>query len=291
MITCKECGAECLSGNSITFHLKRDHMMSYADYLIKHEHGGKQPTCKCGKLIPYKAGGFTRFCSKSCASSGEDNAMGRLKGEKSPNFGQRRTPEQRLNYSKGARKRWSKHGDKLRAMMRTDEYRQAQSDANTQSYASSPDRAERVSRGGKKWWQNHPEARVVKRDLAVRLLEEGKIGPQAPFKARWVLNPFTGKQEYMHSSWETSFLEHCCEVGVEVTKSHSIRIPYRGLDGNEHIYVPDFITIEGYPDRLMFEIKGQRDMTDDLKESVARTWCTSNGYELIVVGNRSDTIT
>lgn len=122
MITCKECGHECSAANALGYHL-RTHGLTYADYVVKHEHNGTWPTCKCSKRLELKKGGFGRFCGKSCASSGDDNGMGRLKGEMSPNHGKVRTPEQLVNYSKGSRKRWKRHGERLRAMMQTPEYK------------------------------------------------------------------------------------------------------------------------------------------------------------------------
>lgn len=289
MTTCKECGIECLSGNSISFHLKKLHAMTYGDYLIKHEHNGVQPRCSCGKMIRYKAGGFTSFCSRSCATTGENNAMGRLKGKNSPNFGQKRTPKQRINYSTGAKKRWELHGDMLRKMMKTPEYRTANSASQREGNQRDPNRVIKRVAAVKRFWSSDTELTHRRRreasDRAIALLEENKIGPHAPFKTQWCDNPFTGKEEFMHSSWETAFLSACITEGYPVTKEHGIRIPYVGTDGFEHAYVPDFVSLGG--DQTLFEVKGHRDETDDLKERAARAWCDANGYEFVVIGTQA----
>lgn len=287
MITCKECNYICSAQNALGYHL-RSHGMKYVDYVVKHEHGGVWPTCKCGKRIEHKKGGFNRFCSRSCASSGADNAMGRLKGEASPNFGKKRTPEQLKNYSEGAQKRWEKHGVQLRQMMKSPEYREAQSAAQTDANQKNPDLLDKRRSALVRFWSSNSELTKQRRkeasDRAIHLQSLGKIGPQAPFKAEWVDNPFTGNREYMHSSWETAFLKKCVEVGLPVTKAHSIRIPYVDVDGTERTYVPDFVTLRD-EDRMLFEVKGQRTPTDDLKEQACREWCDEQGYELIVIGN------
>lgn len=140
------------------------------------------------------------------------------------------------------------------------------------------------------WSSGSPLSRQRRKeasDRAVVLLEQGIIGPQAPFKAEWVENPFTGRKEYMHSSWETSFLSACVAAGLPVTKSHSVRVPYVGLDGTDHVYVPDFVTLDRWADRTLYEVKGQRTPTDDLKEAACQRWCDDNGHKLVTVGQRT----
>jgi len=229
-----------------------------------------------------KKGGFNRFCSKSCASSGENNAMGRLKGENSPNFGKKRTEAQRLNYSEGARKRWDVHGDKLRAMMQTPEYRKANSDSQRESYINDSTLRDRKREAMHRFWSSdspltHQRRREAS-DRAIVLLEQNKIGPQAPFKQMWVDNPFTGKPEYMHSSWETAFLMTCVRNGYPVTKDHGIVVDYRQADGSRHRYVPDFKSLE---ENVLFEVKGNMTPNDELKIRAAEL----AGYEVVLVGD------
>jgi hypothetical protein len=285
MIKCKECGYECSAQNALGYHL-RSHGMSYDDYVVKHDHNGVWPICSCGKRLQRKKGGFSKHCGKSCASKGANNGMFGKKGDDSPNFGLIRSEQQRKNYSKGAKKRWELHGDNLRSMMKTPEYRQSQRDANIISYATT-DRAEKTSQSVRKFWQSDSEITKQRRkeasNRAIQLLEIGKIGPQAPFKAEWILNPFTNQQEYMHSSWETLFLNECIKSNFPVTKAHLIRIAYLLPDGSEHIYVPDFVSIDG--SNLLIEIKGRRTEVDDIKFKACKAWCVQNGYEVVMIGD------
>lgn len=281
-IMCKECNVECSAANALGYHL-RSHQMTYEQYVIKHEHNGQQPTCKCGNPIGIKKGGFNKFCSRSCASSGDDNAMGRLKGEKSPNFGKKRTPEQLANYSVGAHKRWETHGDKLREMMETDEYKEAQSKAQIESYAANPNRIERIRDALGRFWSTSPLAPELRKrasDRAVKLLGENKIGPQAPYKQENKFNPFTQQEERMHSSWESVFLDTCIEDKYPVTKDHKITIPYVDESGIERQYIPDFYAFE---DRTLYEIKGFATERDLLKWEAARQWCEQHGIQFAVL--------
>ena len=274
MINCKECGIECGSSSGLSYHV-RTHGMAYIDYIVKHEHGGTWPNCTCGMKLSYKRGGFPRFCSKSCASSGANNPMHGKKGENCPNYGLKRSNEQLKNYSLGAKKRWEIHGDMLRNMMKTPEYREAQSKANLHSYKTS-NRAKKVSESIHRFWTESPFAATLRKeasDRAVRLLTENKIGPQAPYKREYKFNPFTNQEEYMHSSWETAFMDTCIARGYPVTKDHGITIPYTHPDGSQRTYVPDFYAFD---DRVLYEVKGRHDDVDEAKWEAADVWCKSH---------------
>lgn len=282
MIKCKECGHECSATNALGYHLRK-HGISYTDYVIKHEHSGVWPTCKCGKRLEHKKGGFPRYCSVKCASSGETNPMYGRRGDNSPIKGIKRTDEQRLNYSSGARKRWELYGDKLRKMMASEEYSKANSEGQKQSYIRDPSLRQKRSDGVHKFWSTSPLAptlRLAATERAVRLLAEGKIGPGAPFKQEWKRNPWTGADEWMHSSWESAFLDACIARGYEVRKDHGITIPYTHPDGSERTYVPDFYAPE---DRVLYEVKGRWDAADIAKWEAAQAWCHGRGWEFCVL--------
>jgi len=203
-------------------------------------------------------------------------------GDKSPIFGLKRTPEQLKNYSDGAKKRWEIHGDKIRKMMKTDEYKDLQSKANKKSYATS-DRAKRTSESVHRFWSESPLAPILREEAsqrAIKLLSENKIGPQAPFKRETLISPWTGEQEHMHSSWESIFFQSCVDRQYEVTKNHGITIPYLHPDGTTRNYIPDFF---GREDRVLYEMKGRHDEVDDAKWSAAREYCDRMGWGFVVM--------
>jgi hypothetical protein len=153
-----------------------------------------------------------------------------------------------------------------------------------------PEVYKRVSQSLKRFWATSPLAAQLRKeasDRAVRLLEEGKIGPQAPYKAEWVRNPWSGADEWMHSSWETAFLQSCAARGYPVFKSHGITIPYRHPDGTEHTYVPDFYASD---DRTLYEVKGWHDGVDTAKWEAAAAWCSERGFNFCVLFGLEDHI-
>jgi len=151
---------------------------------------------------------------------------------------------------------------------------------------SNKKRSESVHR----FWSASPLAAQLRKeasDRAVRLLAENKIGPQAPYKREWKRSPWTGEDEYMHSSWESAFFDACAARGYEVTKNHGISIPYIHPDGTAHVYVPDFYASE---DRTLYEVKGYHDEVDIAKWEAADSWCRGQRMEFCVLfGPKDDT--
>lgn len=204
-------------------------------------------------------------------------------GEKSPLFGLKRTEEQLKNYSEGAKKRWKIHGEKLRNMMKTEEYSKANSEGQKQSYVKNPDLKRIRSNGVHRFWAESPLAPVLREEAsqrAIKLLAENKIGPRAPFKQETLVSPWTGEEEHMHSSWESIFFQTCIERRYEVTKNHGIVIPYVHPDGTTRNYIPDFF---GREDRVLYEMKGRHDEVDEAKWNAAKDYCDRMGWGFVVM--------
>ncbi len=288
-IKCEIC--DCLVANSANVlgrHIRKIHEMEYVDYVITTKYNGTRPTCECGcgGYVDFRKGsGFDRFHSKSCSSSGSRNPMSHAVRPVSLNLGKVRTGEHRENYSVASVERWEgPTGDKVREIMKTDEYQQAQSNAQDHLYATT-NHAEKVSKGVNRFWAEDPRApelRTAACDRAIDMLDRGIIGPYGHFKTEWIFNVFTSQMEYMHSGWETEFLTRCVEEKLPVTKKHPIRIRYVASDGVKRTYVPDFVTLDG--SNVIHEIKGQEDEDDLLKYEAAKMYCHSRGWTFVVHG-------
>lgn len=279
---CLECGDLVANSNNVLArHVRKNHSLEWPDYEIKHFHGGEAPKCKCGcgKYLKWKKGGFANFVDGH-ATRGENNPMFGRRGEDSPNKGKKRTSEMKRKYSKAAQTRWLDPNDLRREIMASEEYRENMSVSVKEAFKNEEVKQRQID-GMRKWWKDNPELRAVYSQRACDLLEQGKIGPQAPYKTEWKMNPFTGKEEYMHSSWETRFLDTCIELDTPVTKQHGIRIPYVDPNGIEHVYIPDFLTLDG---KTLYEIKGHKTATDRKKWQATMKWCLDNDAHLEVVG-------
>lgn len=143
-----------------------------------------------------------------------------------------------------------------------------------------PVKKRNLSDGQKRGWNNEDRKRR-QAEHAIRLQALGKIGPQAPFKTEWKHNPFTGKSEYMHSSWEVAFLDRCIREGYPVTKEHGIVIDYQQEDGTWHRYLPDFKSLE---EKVLFEVKGVMTDNDELKLKAAEAL----GYQVVLIQDAND---
>lgn len=256
---CKICDRGCIDAEFLRRHVSKSHKITAEQYTLKYELDGNIPFCKCGcgqHVTWYKpTQKFNDFIHGHHAfvrQKSEDEK--RRMGEKnSVNMKRYMTEHPEIAKEKGRQLRstWTPEREARRI------------EATRRAYANLT-----------------PEQRQKFRDHALRLLEAGLIGPQAPFKTEWIHNPFTGQDEFMHSSWETAFLQKCIEQDFPVTKKHDIRIPYVDPNGIERTYIPDFV---GLKCPILFEVKGRRDETVNAKEAACLQWCEANCYELVMV--------
>jgi len=278
---CLECGEMVANSNNVLArHVRKVHGIDWPLYEVKHVHDGVWPKCACGcdNELTWKKGGFAIFVDGH-ASRGENNPMFGKKGENSPNKGKKRTNEMKERYSKASKSRWSDPNDPRHEIMASDEYRTNMSNSIKETFKN-PEVRQRHADGMLNWWKDNTELRAIYSKRACNLLEQGKIGPQAPYKAEWKLNPFTGKEEYMHSSWETRFLDQCVEQNVPVTKQHGVRITYTDPNGIERTYIPDFLTLD---EKTLYEVKGYETEVDREKWRATMSWCLQNDAHLEVI--------
>jgi len=278
---CLECGEMVANSNNVLArHVRKVHGIDWPLYEVKHVHDGVWPKCACGcdNELTWKKGGFAIFVDGH-ASRGENNPMFGKKGENSPNKGKKRTNEMKERYSKASKSRWSDPNDPRHEIMASDEYRTNMSNSIKETFKN-PEVRQRHADGMLNWWKDNTELRAIYSKRACDLLEQGKIGPQAPYKAEWKLNPFTGKEEYMHSSWESRFLDQCVEQNVPVTKQHGVRITYTDPNGLERTYIPDFLTLD---EKTLYEVKGYETEVDREKWRATMSWCLQNDAHLEVI--------
>jgi len=249
MEACKICQKQC---DRLASHVKRTHRMEYSEYLLQHELSGVVPKCKCGcgQDAPFSRSQGMRFLVYIHGHSAR--AEGRLTEASKTSMGAKNREH--------AYRRFEADPDELRTRA-----------SKMREHLTSDVRKRSAKTNAENWRKpESAEKRRLQTSRACDLLEQGKIGPQAPYRAEWKLNPFTGRDEYMHSSWETRFLDECVERGVPVTKQHGIRIPYTDPNGLERTYIPDFLSLDG---RTLYEIKGYETDTDREKWRATMTWC------------------
>ncbi len=255
--TCKECSEVFSDPEQIRRHLRK-HGMTFQQYSLRHNYGGIEPTCKCG------CGQKTSWNVASKAYA--EHVLGHHA------WGRKKSDDEKRRI-----------GDKNRANMKR--YMEENPDVARQKGTElwggmTPEARRRGIEGMKRFWSSDSplthQRRKEASDRAIILLEQQKIGPKAPYKCCWHDNPFTGKAEYMHSSWETAFLMRCVSEGYPVTKQHGIVIDYQQADGSWHRYLPDFKAIE---ENVLFEVKGNLTENDELKLRAAETL----GYDVVLV--------
>ena len=252
MESCKICQKDF---ERLASHVSRAHGISYENYLLNYVHAGVNPKCECGcgQDAPFSLSQGMRFLRYIHGHSAR--IEGRLTEESKAKIGEKNR-ENLIRF-------YGENKDK------------AVSQASLMRTHITPEVRKRSAKTNSENWQKPESAEKRKRQTehAINLLEQGKIGPQAPYKAEWKHNPFTSREEYMHSSWETRFLDQCIESQTPVTKKHGIRIPYVDPNGQERTYIPDFISLDM---RTLYEIKGYATDVDREKWRALMQWCLQN---------------
>jgi hypothetical protein len=265
---CLECKQQCCNRRSLGNHVNRSHkeLGGLHGYVLKHMLSGVVPICLCG-------------CGEDVAWHKQlyrfnDYVNGHnahVEGHGYCVSGYRATVEQIARRNDSIKDAYATRGEEINAKI----------SVSVVEAFKDPAKHANLMVGLKKAWRS-PERRAQARVRAIDMLSKGLIGPHAPFKTCWHDNPFTGKEEFMHSSWETAFLNACIKSQYPVTKEHGIEIPYVAPDGTDHVYLPDFKALE---ENVLFEVKGHMRGNDEAKLSACRSWCLSNGFELVVIGS------
>lgn len=260
MFICRECGLDCPSNEFLARHIGKRHG-SFRDYVLKWKYNGVRPLCKCG-------------------CGGEPNWNVRLRdfaqfvhGHHA--FGHEVTEDMR-------RKIGEKNSANMTKFLAENPDVMMDRIENMQKYSFTDEANQNRSEAIKNFWKSAASADAHRRatEHTLNLLEQGLIGPQAPFKVENIFNPFTGREEFMHSGWESMFLRWMIENGLEITKSHGLIIPYLDEEGASRVYVPDFISRSR---KQLIEVKGNETERDRLKCEAGRAWCAQNDHEFILL--------
>jgi len=264
---CLACGQLCKNRRSLGNHITRSHknIKDQKNYVLKYFLNEKIPLCMCGcgeqvlwhklqyRFNDYMTGHNARVEVTGCFAKGFKTS-----------------PEQIEKRNNSIRQTYKNNKQILSAKI-----------GNAVSKAfKDPIKNRHLCEGQSKGWKEDTKRKADLTRRNLEMLEAGLIGPHAPFKAEWILNPFTGEEEFMHSSWETSFLRSCISKGYYVTKKHGITIPYTHPDGSIKTYVPDFFSPV---DRTLYEVKGRADSVDDAKWEAAQLFCQRHGWCFVVM--------
>lgn len=305
---CEYCDSSFGKETSLVRHLSRKHKIKKREYIVKTYYNGRAPlcNCNCGKELNFYKGKFHQYLRGHAANVQEVRdkmvTAGRLAAasvkcrEKNSaavkeKWAEKEYREKMLNMrnDKGSlyntkrhktlKKVWScpkrrKHlSDLKKDLWSNNEWASKQRDIfKTVAYRAKVSEATKIALDNDKY-------REFASQHAIRLQQEGTISPNNS-KCEFKHNPFSGVEEYMHSSWESVFLDANIKRNNPVTKNHGIVIRYTAEDGTKRSYIPDFL---GINDKLLYEIKGRETTNDLLKYEAAMRYCKANGLTFTII--------
>lgn len=242
-------------------HVTRAHGYEWREYLIKFKYNNEIPKCECGcgEDAPFtrsQGWEFRKFIHGHAVKVRDP-----LSEEARQSIGQKNSENMKRYFAEN-RERARQHMEMMRKQI-TPEIEERRLEATREAYRN---------------WPQEKRNEASKR--AIDLLEQGKIGPQAPYKTEWKRNPFFDRDEYMHSSWESAFLDRCIASGLRVTKKHDVRIQYTDENGVDRTYIPDFVAPD---ERVIYEIKGYETENDGFKAAACQEWCNANDFRYTMI--------
>jgi hypothetical protein len=130
---------------------------------------------------------------------------------------------------------------------------------------------------------------VEKRRVAIiKVIAEGKFSPQNSYnKARSkTIQTIKGGTVICHSSWEEVYARHLdSDDDVVSYQKDKLRIPYL-KDGEERIYITDYLIEFSSGKRKLVEIKPKEMLEEDdnlLKIEAGKLWCSRNDISFSLV--------
>jgi len=213
---------------------------------------GRKYVCEyCGNLMEHKSYSSNRFCNKICYRKSEIHSG---KG----------------NYFYGG----LSEKDKISRLKSIN--------------STSPDelsrRASKMSKISCEVWKR-PQYRDNQIKIKADIISSGKFNPNSNHKKGFYNN------EYYDSLWELAYMIKLNDMGLTWTKKHGIKIPYTDLNGNNHLYVPDFLV----DNKFIKEVKPKNLLkynNNYYKIKAAIVYATNNSleYDLVHYEHISDYI-
>lgn len=96
----------------------------------------------------------------------------------------------------------------------------------------------------------------------------------------WTANPFTGREEFMSSSEEANFLEHCVGHGDPVTKDHGFKVGWEDSTGALRIYTPTFRHLEK---RVIFTLDSFSGPDGNRLLTSIKEWCDEHRFIMVAL--------
>lgn len=269
METCKECDNEFVNKKGLSYHIRTIHKMSYAEYLIKHEHNNAWPTCACG------CGVRVRFlCGKFMDYTGGHYHIGKPKTEEH---------RKKISESNTGKVLTHEHREKIRQSV------QAKHDHD-------PTLAQRssIANKGKLFTHEHrqhmSETRsrkiasgeiVINRDAISQTVTQKYLDGGFEWSKGTYVSTKTGKTCYYRSSWELQYMQILDSDPVVFSWEYEFAyIPYE-LDGKLRRYLPDFHVTYADGHHELIEVKPESLRETPMnfaKRWAAQDYCSVNGW-------------
>lgn len=288
MVTCNECMKELADRKGLSCHVKVTHKLQFIDYVIKHEHGGHRPICRCGcgNEVSFFCGKFMTWVNGHAPQNGPKTTKTREKIAKTLT-GRRQSSQSNAKRSQATKAYHEQHPEfaertsvRMRNRTVTSETRRKVSHTRTVKIANGDITINRDK---------------VSETITKRYLDGGF----AWARGRYVSSKTKQTHTY-RSSWELMLMKLLdADSDVLTWEAEFTVIPY-ALDGKSRRYIPDFHVVRRSCEQLV-EVKPtplRGTAMNVAKRQAAQAYCTARGWcyieweprDVNVVRERSPTV-
>ncbi len=103
--------------------------------------------------------------------------------------------------------------------------------------------------------------------------------------AGWVVNPFTGREEYITVDDEVALIQHFVNVNDPVTHDHGIKISWEDAAGKLKFVHPSFKHLNK---NLLITLDNPADVDYSRRFAGFKQWCNTYNYDLLVLMKEKD---
>lgn len=264
MVGCELCDGHFKNLQGVSSHIKQKHPIIstqdyYDSYILEDEAEKYCEICENANSFYTIIKGYHTYCSRRCASQGEDRKKAVSRGLKSL-FNNTKEKEKILEKRRTTNLERYGHGMFLQSEQWEEECLE-------------------------KYGVNHPKKTKESRERQSRKISNdivsGKFNPRRNYKTGYFFSNKNQTKLYYRSSYELLAYQLLEQISnVKSYETEPFKIPYKDRNGINRHYVPDILITYFDGSKELIEIKPERRLQEEdnlFKAEIARQYCKDNG--------------
>lgn len=295
---CQLCYQNLPTNYKLMNHVRKQHNITYEEYVLRTEHNNERPKCKCG------CGLETKFVIKkfNTVIHGHNEII--FSDEARKLIGEKNSLNMK-NYYANNKEECEKRTKKMRNNL-TPESRKKQGKTFQKTLQENVELRNLISKNSKEFWKNNPDRRIEAskkasityhsraalgmykktNELLSQIMVEKILNNDIKHVQGYYYSNKCLKQYCYKSSYELSIMKFLDENNDIIDwKYESLRIEYQNIENETRNYIPDFIITLSNQKKLMIEAKAKYFLEKEnthIKIKAGELFCDQNNISYVV---------